>query len=145
MSNFLYEGTEIMRADGTREMYFGWDMEEIKTLEQVHHNYTGKLNVLCKVYEIENKFHRYTYNAENCIFRDHNELADDITEIETESGIAGYLWQVATEEDDDSVRAYMLMAIDIFGDFEKWRAMALWHMMKEFERDVDYLKEVAIW
>ena len=141
MENILNVGTEIMRADGTRETYYGWDMEDIKRLEKAYHNYTGTLHVIGKVYEIENEFHRYTYNEENCIFRDHYEPADEITEIETDYAIADYLWRTATEADEDSVRAYKLMAVDIFGDFEKWRAMAFWHMMQDFERDVNYLKE----
>ena len=143
MRNFLNAGVEIMRVDGTRETYYGWNMEEIRGLERSYHNYTGVFHVLCKVYEIENEFHRYTYDADNCIFRDYNEPADEITEIETESGIAGYLWQLATEADEDSVCAYKLMAVDIFGSFEKWRAMTFWKMMQDFERDVDYLKEVT--
>ena len=143
MSNFLNVGTEIMRANGTRETYYGWTIEEIRGLEQKYHNYTGTLQVLGKVYEIENEFHRYTYDADNSTFRDYNEPADEITELETDYAIAGYLWRTATEADEDSVRAYKLMAVDIFGDFERWRALAFWHMMKEFECDVDYLKEVT--
>ena len=54
MSNFLNVGTEVMRADGTRETYYGWGMEEIKALEQAYHNYTGVLHVIGKVYEIDN-------------------------------------------------------------------------------------------
>lgn len=143
MSNFLNVGTEVMRADGTRETYYGWEMEDIKRLEQTYHNYTGKLHVLGKVYEIENEFQRYTYNENNGILRVFSEALDEITELETDCTIAGYLWQVAIEADEDSVHAYKLMAVDIFGDFEKWRAMAFWHMMKDFERDVEYLKEVT--
>lgn len=143
MSNFLSVGLEVMRADGTRETYYGWNMKEIRGLEEAYHGYTGTLHVLGKVYEIENEFHRYTYNADNCIFRDYNEPLDEITELETDYAIAGYLWKTATEADEDSVCAYKDMAIDIFGDFEKWRAFAFWHMMKEFERDVVYLKEVT--
>ena len=146
MSNFLnVGGIEVMRANRTHETYYGWNMEEIRHFEQTYHNYTGELYVLGKVYEIENESHRYTYDAENGIFRDINEELDEITELETDYAIAGYLWRTATEADEDSVRAYVLMAIDIFGDLEKWRAMAFWHMMKDFDRDVEYLKEVTAW
>lgn len=143
MSNFLTQGFDIMRADGTRETYWGWSLDEIKALEASRRGYTGTIKVMGKVYEIENEFHRYTYNEGNHVFRDINEALDEITELETDYAIAGYLWKTATEADEDSVRAYKLMAIDIFGDFEKWRALSFWYMMKDFERDVEFLKEVT--
>ena len=142
MSNFFTQGYEIERADGTREKYYGWTTSEIRVLEKAYHN-NDDFRFVCKLYEIENEFHKYTYDWKNCIFRDHNEPDDEITELETDYAIAGYLWKTATEADEDSVRAYRLMAVDIFGDFEKWRALAFWYMMKNFERDVDYLKEVT--
>lgn len=142
MGNFLNVGIEVMRVDGTRETYF-WDLGIIRVYEQEFHNYTDTLQVVGKVYEIENEFHRYTYDENNGIFRVFSEALDEITELETDYAIAGYLWQVANEADEDSVHAYKMMAVDIFGNFEKWRAMAFWHIMKDFERDVEYLKEVT--
>ena len=143
MNNFLTQGYDIMRADGTRETYWGWSIDEIKALEASRHGYTGTINVMGKVYEIENELHRYTYNEKTGTFRDYNEPADDITELETDYGIAGYLWELANEADEESVRAYKFMAIDIFGTFDRWRAMAFMRVMKEFENDVQYLQEVT--
>ena len=139
MSNFLSQGYEIERADGTRDTYYGWSMDEIRAIEACR----GSVYFRYKEYKIENEFHRYTYDEKAGIFRDFNEPMDEITVLETDYAIAGYLWRTATEADEDSVRAYKLMAIDIFGDFERWRAMAFWYMMKEFERDVDFLKEAT--
>ena len=138
MNNFLTQGYEIEREDGTRETYWGWSTDEIKAIESGR----GYVYFRCKVYEIENEFHRYTYNERTGTFRDFNEPADEITEFETDYGIAGYLWKLATEADEESVRAYKFMAIDIFGSFDRWRAMAFMRVMKEFENDVQYLQEV---
>ena len=141
MNNFLNIGYKIRRGDGTYERYYGWDCAEIAQLEKAYYN-NASFEIVSKIYEIENEFHKYEYDAELGVFHDFNEPADEITRIESDHCIAFYLWTQAIEADEDSVRAYKFMAIDIFGDFEKWRAMAFWHMMVDFERDVEYLKEV---
>ena len=142
MSNFLSQGYEIERADGTREKYYGWNTSEILDLEKAYHN-NDRIRFVCKVYEIENEFHKYAYDWKNGIFRDHNEPADEITEIETAHGIAHYIWSQAIKADEDTVHAFKSMAVDIFGSFDYWRAMAFWHTMLEFDRDVEFLKEVT--
>lgn len=142
MGNFLQIGLKIRRADGTLERYYDCDYDEIKNHEISYHS-IRPFEVVAKVYAIENEFHEYEFVEELGLFRDFNEPADEITEIETAHGIAHYIWTQALDADEDSAHAFKCMAVDIFGSFEKWRAMAFWHMMLEFEHDVDYLKEVT--
>ena len=141
MHNALYQGYEIERADGTRDEYFGWNIDEIRNLEKGYHG-DDRIRFLGKVYEIENDFHKYTYNWICGVFRDYNEPSDEITELNTDDGIAHYLWNMALKADEDSAHAYKSIAIDIFEDFDKWRAYAFMHKLKDFERDANYLKEV---
>lgn len=142
MKNFLNQGFRIRRSDMSTEIYYGWSPEEIKHLEKEYHNNT-KFEVEAQVFEIENEFHRYEINLNTGLFRDYNEVMDEITELEAEHAVAYHLWTAATEATEDSTRAFYLMALEIFGTFDKWRAMAFWHVMREFEADAEFIKEGA--
>ena len=142
MNNFLNQGIRIRREDLSTEIYWGWTPEEIKHLEKEYHNNT-KVEVEAQIFEIENEFHRDEILLDSGLFRDYNEVMDEITELETDHAIAYHLWTTATEAVEESVRAYYLMAIEIFETFDKWRAMAFWHVMREFEADAEFIKEGA--
>lgn len=142
MKNILYHGLRIRREDLSTEIYWGWTPEEIGNLEKAYHNVT-KFEVVAKVFEIENEFHRYEFLLDTGVFRDYNEVEDEITELETDHAVAHYLWTAATEAVEESTRAFNLMALELFGTFDKWRAMAFWHVMREFEVDAVFIKEGA--
>lgn len=138
--NMLTTGYWIERADGTRDHYVGWTPDEIRHLEVMNHN-NVRFVLLGKTYEIENSFLRWEYNEETGIFREYNEGVDEILELETKKSIALHLWKMATERDEDDIRAVYLMAVDIFGDYQTWRDMAMIATLREFEQDEHFIME----
>ena len=142
MKRQFFKGYKIRRVDDTTEIYWGWSLSEISNLESLYYG-NETFDVVSRVYEIENEFHRFELLEGSGTFRDINEACGDITEVETDIGIAGYLWNAAVEAYEDSAPAYYEIACDIFGGFAMWKAKAVQYIVVEFEADVRYLMEAA--
>lgn len=137
--NMMIKGYWIKRKDGTKDHYIGWSPEEIANLEAAHH---GKqpYEIISTTYEIENCFLKWEYTADGA-FREYNEGFDEILEFESKQDVAKYLWKMATESDEEDIRAVYLIAVEIMGSFQTWRDQALIATLKEFDADERFIRD----
>lgn len=139
MSNFLHEGYLVKRSNGSTEEYLDWNLDEVKEIEKSKGKYDSN-STFVKFYAIDNETHIYHYDDTTGEFTDYNEWADEYTVYNNVGPeLAGYLWATCTEIDEESVRAFYMMACDVFGGYANWKANALSNMISEFQRDETYI------
>ena len=137
--NMLFKGYLVERKDGTKEHYIDWNKDDIASLEAAYHG-NQPYEIISTTYEIENGFLKWEYTADG-VFREYNEGLDEFLEIESKQDIAKHLWKMATESDEEDVRAVYLMAVDIVGSFQTWRDQALIATLKEFDADERFIRD----
>ena len=145
MQNRLYKGYLMVREDGTKQIYIGWEPNEIKAMEVIDHGYHGTLDFSRKYYSIANSFIHYEYNDEVLTFSEIDDKYDTIMEwtIDAFDSLANHLLTCATE-DEERAGAIVEIALDIFGSLEEWNKRALYYRITETEEDFRYIRECKV-
>lgn len=145
MMNMLHVGYQITRADETKDKYYGWTIDEIRSLEVLRFGNHVPFEAV-RLYSIQGNLSTYyllttTDKGERKLIV-RNEGLDEWTELERDDVVAGYIWNMIYEDAEENGAAYKAMAIDIFGTFEHFRSYAFMHCIKQFNKEAHYVEMV---